>query len=81
MPSSKSRPNANQRPRLDPNATWEDRTALVKREIEAERRATDAKTARLRALRLEKEAADKAAEPPPVIAKPSARKRTLTIKA
>jgi hypothetical protein len=81
LPSSKSRPNPNQRPRQDPNAIWEDRTALVKRELEAERRAVDAKTARLRALRLEKEAADKAAEPPQAIAKASARKRTSTIKA
>lgn len=80
MPSSKSRPNPNQRLRL-PNATWEDRTALVKREIEAERRAVDAKTARLRALRLEKEAADKAAEPQEATPKASVRKRTSTIKA
>jgi hypothetical protein len=34
---------------------WEDRTALVKRETAAESAANDAKTARLRALRLEKE--------------------------
>jgi hypothetical protein len=37
---------------------WESRTALVKQELAAERAATDAKTARLRALRLAKEAAD-----------------------
>ena len=36
---------------------WEQRTTLVKRELEAERVASDAKTARLRALRLAKEAA------------------------
>jgi hypothetical protein len=35
---------------------WEDRTALVKQEVAAESAANDAKTARLRALRLEKEA-------------------------
>ena len=34
---------------------WEDRKALVKKEMEAESAANDAKTARLRALRLEKE--------------------------
>ena len=37
---------------------WEDRKALVKRELEAESAAIDAKTARLRALRLEKDALD-----------------------
>jgi hypothetical protein len=35
---------------------WENRTALVKKEREAESAANDAKTVRLRALRLEKEA-------------------------
>jgi hypothetical protein len=35
---------------------WEDRKALVKRELEAESVANDVKTAKLRALRLEKEA-------------------------
>jgi len=38
---------------------WEDRTILVKKEVDAERTASDAKTAKLRALRLAKEAADK----------------------
>ena len=37
----------------------EQRDTLVKQEIEKERAATDAKTARLRALRLAKEAADR----------------------
>jgi hypothetical protein len=37
---------------------WESRTALVKQEQAAERAASDAKTARLRALRLAKEAED-----------------------
>ena len=81
MADSKSRSNHDQRPRPDPNTVWEDRTALVKREVEAERRAVEAKTARLRALRLEKEAADKEAaaarEPAP---KPPRRKRILSIK-
>lgn len=57
----------------------EQRDKLIKQEIEKERIATDAKTAKLRALRLAKEAADKeaadkfAAENPP--AKPAARKK------
>ena len=37
---------------------WEKRTALVKQQSTAENAATDAKTARLKALRLEKEALD-----------------------
>ena len=37
---------------------WEDRKSLVKKEMEAESAANDAKTARLRALRLEKEKQD-----------------------
>jgi hypothetical protein len=48
---------------------WEDRKALVKRELEAESAANDVKTAKLRALRLEKEAQDAEAArnaPPPV---------------
>ena len=36
--------------------TWESRTQLVKNELAAASAANDAKTARLRALRLEKEA-------------------------
>lgn len=39
--------------------TWERRTSLVKQQIAAESAANDAKTARLRALRLAKEATDK----------------------
>ena len=39
----------------------EQRDTLVKQEIEKERAATDAKTAKLRALRLAKEAADQEA--------------------
>jgi hypothetical protein len=57
---------------------WDKRTELVKQQIRAESAATDAKTARLRALRLAKEAEDAqaarlAAEsaPPP----PAAKKR------
>ncbi len=38
--------------------TWEDRKTLVKQEMDAERAANDAKTIRLKALRLEKEATD-----------------------
>jgi hypothetical protein len=50
----------------------EQRDKSVRAEIEKERAATDAKTARLRALRLAKEAeevAHLAANPPPVAAK------------
>ena len=38
--------------------TWERRTSLVKQQVAAESAANDDKTARLRALRLEKEAQD-----------------------
>lgn len=54
------------------------RDQLVRREMEKERAATDAKTARLRALRLAKEEADRleaAAQPPPPKIKASARKK------
>jgi len=47
---------------------WEDRTALVKKEMAAESAAMDAKTVKLRALRLAKEAEDAEAArnaPPP----------------
>ncbi len=47
---------------------WEKRTELVKKQTNAESAANDAKTARLKALRLEKEkqdAAEAAANPPP----------------
>jgi len=51
-----------------PTDAWEERTQLVKREAEAERIATDKKTARLKALRMEKETAEReaAALAPPV---------------
>lgn len=39
--------------------TWQQRTSLAKQQAAAESAANDAKTARLRALRLAKEAADK----------------------
>lgn len=41
----------------------ENRSSVAKQERETESAANDAKTARLRALRLEKEQADRAAEP------------------
>jgi hypothetical protein len=47
---------------------WESRTQLVKQEMRAASDANDAKTARLKALRLEKEkqeAEEAAANPPP----------------
>ena len=65
--------NANPRARQDPMVLWEDRTTLVKKEVEAERAASDAKIAKLRALRLAKEAADKE-NPPPAEPKPARRK-------
>lgn len=81
MSSSRNRPNAHPRLRLDPSQVWEDRTTLVKREVDAERAATDAKTARLRALRLAKEAADRetaaACEVPAAPKKTTSRKIAL----
>jgi hypothetical protein len=57
---------------------WEERTALVKREVEAARTASDAKTIRLKALRLAKEALDESmAEAAP--AKPSPRSKTKSL--
>ena len=48
---------------------WQTRTDMVKQEMAAANKAADAKTARLKALRLEKEAQDakaaRAAEPAP----------------
>ena len=41
---------------VSPTQAWEERTALVKRQSESHRVASDSKTARLRALRLAKEA-------------------------
>ena len=79
MQNMKNRNNPNPRLRLDPSVVWEDRKTLVMREAEAERAAADAKTAKLRAMRLEKEAAEKLAAPD-APAKP-ARKRTLVVKA
>jgi hypothetical protein len=58
---------------------WEDRKTLVKREMAAESAANDAKTARLRALRLEKEKQEaeakrqKAVDAPP----PAPKKRAI----
>ena len=58
------------------------RDQLVRDEIARERAATDAKTAKLRALRLAKEEADRvaAANAPAAPAKaPAKRKRTITV--
>jgi hypothetical protein len=59
---------------------WEDRTTLVKQALAAERAASEAKTARLRALRLAKEAEDReagrlAAENAPAPTKRNKRRR------
>jgi len=68
-------PHAKRTPRrgTSPTQAWEERTALVKHKTESERIASDAKTVRLRALRLAKEA--EAAQDEPVREKPPARKR------
>ena len=58
-------------------AASEQRDSLVKQMIAAERAATDAKTAKLRALRLAKEEEDRQAllnAPPPPAKKPRARR-------
>lgn len=57
---------------------WEKRTESVKMQVNAENAAIDAKTARLRALRLEKEARDAEAARlnPPAAPSPQFRKRT-----
>ncbi|MBS0281449.1 MAG: hypothetical protein JSR25_09825 [Proteobacteria bacterium] len=63
----------------NPADAWEERTRLVKREAEAERIAVDKKTARLKALRLEKEAAEREANPPaPPIEKPRRARKIIT---
>jgi hypothetical protein len=59
MSNSRTRASADQRLRLDAGAIWQDRATIQKREADAARAAEDAKTAKLRALRLAKEAADR----------------------
>ena len=54
---------------------WERRTALVKHQNNAESAANDAKTVRLKALRLEKERLDALNPPPPPARKARAAKR------
>ena len=56
---------------------WENRKTLVKKEMEAESAANDAKTARLRALRLEREALEAEAARNAPTAEPKPRKRKL----
>ena len=55
---------------------WQNRTNMVKQEMAAANAATDAKTARLKALRLEKEAqdAEAARNAPPAPAKSRAKR-------
>jgi len=60
---------------------WEKRTALVEQQVTAESAARDAKTARLRALRLAKEAVDKEAGILDKDSKRLTKKRALPIKA
>ena len=58
--------------------TWESRTQMVKDQLAAASAANDAKTARLRALRLEKERQDaEAAALAPVPSAPPQRKKTI----
>jgi hypothetical protein len=57
-PESPAHPKRTPRRGASPTQAWEERTALVKSKSESERVASDAKTARLRALRLAKEAAE-----------------------
>jgi hypothetical protein len=61
-------------------AASEQRDTLVKQMIEAERAAVDAKTAKLRALRLAKEEADRQAalNAPPAPPKPKKSRRAAT---
>ncbi len=56
---------------------WEKRTALVKHQNNAESAANDAKTARLKALRLEKERLDALNPPPAPARKARAAKRPV----
>lgn len=60
---------------------WQQRTTLVKQQVAAESAANDAKTARLRALRLAKEAADREARALNPAAKSPVKKRALKSKA
>jgi hypothetical protein len=61
---------------------WESRTQLVKQEMAAASAANDAKTARLKALRLEKEkqdAEEAAANPPPAPVKKRATVKRIKV--
>jgi hypothetical protein len=58
LPTSRGARSAVQRTADGVFKAWETRTQLVKSELAAASAATDAKTARLRALRLEKERLD-----------------------
>lgn len=53
------------KPRLSPERIHDDRTALVKEMVAKESAALDAKTARLKALRLARDAAEPASPPNP----------------
>lgn len=76
-------PQKNNSAKRDANSyfvAWEKRTTLVKQQTAAESAANDAKTTRLKALRLAKEAADGEAAPKEAL-KPAAKRRTLSTKA
>jgi hypothetical protein len=73
-PSTPQQKDAARRNANNHFAAWEERTALVKQQVSAESAANDAKTAKLRALRLAKEEEDrKAAALAPA---PAPKKRT-----
>jgi len=71
----------NPKNRLSPEATYDQRTALVREMLVKESNAQDAKTIRLRALRMAKEAEDMAKEPEKKPAKKPAPKTKTKAKA
>jgi hypothetical protein len=84
MPSPPKSPDAARKSAQNYFTQSEQRDKAIKQEIEKERNATAAKTARLRALRLAKEAADKEeadrrkAEMPVKTATPTPRRKRIT---
>jgi hypothetical protein len=70
----------NPKNRLSPEATYDQRTALVRDMLVKESAAQDAKTIRLRALRMAKEAEDMAKEPEKKPAKKPAPKTKVKVR-
>jgi hypothetical protein len=80
-PSSAQKKDAAHRNADSHFVTWERRTSLVKQQVAAESAANDAKTARLRALRLAKEVAEReAAQVLAEVPKRRAPKRVVSVK-